>query len=162
MAAAPDGTLVCAWLDLQDKGTSVFASVSTDGGKGKSFTPAQKLGLGSWLLNAFPMDVGMVAVDSKNGIVSVWRREEIVYTCTPGKPEQSIEVGQQPWIASGKGDAWCTWLADRPEKLRLQDPTGAIRTLAQGEKNAVLAASETGDVAVTWTGRDGLWAWRMR
>lgn len=33
MAAALDGTLACAWLDLRDKGTQLFAAFSRDGGK---------------------------------------------------------------------------------------------------------------------------------
>lgn len=33
MAAAPNGTLACAWLDLRESGTQVFASFSKDGGK---------------------------------------------------------------------------------------------------------------------------------
>ena len=215
MAAAPDGTLACAWLDLREKGTTVFASVSSDGGKtwsrntrvyrspagtvcecchvsvcftpsgellvmfrnvlagnrdmylcrssdkGKSFTPAQKLGVGSWLLNACPMDGGMIATSAKNGIVSAWRREETIYTCTPGKAEKPIEVGQQPWIASGKGGTWCAWLVGRPGKLRLQDPTSAIRTLAEGANDPVLSASSKGTVALAWTGQGGLFATRV-
>lgn len=212
MGAAPDGTLACAWLDLREKGTTVFASISSDGGKtwssntlvyrspsgtvcecchlsvcftpsgellvmfrnvlagnrdmylcrssdkGKSFTAVQKLGVGSWLLNACPMDGGMIATSAKNGIVSAWRRVDVVYTCIPGKPEQRIEVGQQPWIASGKGGTWCTWLVGRPGKLRLQDPTGTIRTIADGANDPVLSASSKGMVALAWTGQGGLFA----
>lgn len=33
MAVAPDGTIACAWLDLREKGTQVFAAFSRDGGK---------------------------------------------------------------------------------------------------------------------------------
>ncbi len=215
MAVAPDGTLACAWLDLREKGTAVFASTSTDDGrswspnvrvyrspsgtvcecchvsvcftpsgellvmfrnvlagnrdmylcrsndKGKSFMPAQKLGLGSWPLNACPMDGGMIATGAKGGIVSAWRREETIYTCVPGKPEQRIEVGQQPWIASGKGGTWCAWLVGRPGKLRLQDPTGAIRTLAEGANDPVLSASSNATVALAWTGQGGLFATRV-
>jgi hypothetical protein len=32
MAARADGSVWCAWLDLRDKRTEVFASKSTDGG----------------------------------------------------------------------------------------------------------------------------------
>ncbi len=212
MGAAPDGTLVCVWLDLREKGTTVFSSTSLDGGKswsrntpvyrspsgtvcecchvsvcftasnellvmfrnvlqgnrdmylarslyrGKSFTPAQKIGFGSWPLNACPMDGGMIAADPKQGIVSAWRREEVVYTCVPGKPEKRVEVGQQPWIAVGKTGSWCTWLVGRPGTLRLQGPTGSIQTLAEGANNPVLVSTKRGDVALAWSGPGGLFA----
>lgn len=33
MAVAPNGTIACAWLDLRETGTQVFAAFSRDGGK---------------------------------------------------------------------------------------------------------------------------------
>ena len=214
MAAASDGTLACAWLDLREKGTAVFASVSKDSGKtwsrnaqvyrspdgtvcecchvsacfapngellvmfrnvlkgnrdmylcrsrdrGKSFTPAQKLGVGSWPLNACPMDGGMVVTAANGQTKTAWRREETVYTCSPGEREQPIEIGQQPWMAAGKEGFWSTWLVGRPGKLRIQNPTGTITTLAKGANDPVLC-SAGGVVAVAWTGLGGLWTSRL-
>ena len=210
MAAAPDGTLAACWLDLRQKGTAVFASVSRDGGKtwsrnvlvyrspeghvcecchtsiaftpgsellvmfrnvlqgnrdmylcrsregGKSFTPAEKLGVGSWQLNACPMDGGAVAADSRGKLISVWRREETVYTCVPGERERRIEDGQQPWLAVGKTGTWCAWLVGRPGRLRLLDPTGRITTLAERANDPVLCEGTLPWIA--WTGPEGLWA----
>ena len=210
MASAPDGTLACAWLDLREKGTTVFASVSTDGGKswrrnslvyrspsgtvcecchvsaafapsgellvmlrnvldgnrdmylcnsadqGRSFAPAQKIGVGSWPLNACPMDGGAVAVSKAGAVRSVWRREETVYTCAPGERERPIETGQQPWIAAGNGGFWSAWLVGRPGTLRVQNPTGAISTVAEGANDPVLASGPSGGGALAWTAADGL------
>lgn len=214
MAIAPDGTLACAWLDLREKGTTVFASSSRDGGKtwsrntcvyrspagtvcecchvslcfnaknellvmfrnvlqgnrdmylcysqdkGKTFSAAQKLGVGSWLLNACPMDGGMIAISARGAVQSIWRREGTVYTCLPGHKEQALETGQQPWNAAGKDGFWSAWLVGRPGKLRVQNPTGAITTLAEGANDPVLCA-KNGTVALSWTGPDGIWATRL-
>jgi hypothetical protein len=118
MAAAPDGTLACVWLDMRGRGTTLYGSFSRDGGAtwsrnqlvyrspdgticecchpsaaydrsgrlhvmwrnalggardmylstssdgGKTFSPARKLGKGTWPLDACPMDGGALAVSS--------------------------------------------------------------------------------------------------
>ncbi|MDZ4710094.1 MAG: sialidase family protein [Saprospiraceae bacterium] len=43
---------------------------------GKSFGREQKLGNGSWALNACPMDGGGIAIDKKGNLTTVWRRED--------------------------------------------------------------------------------------
>jgi len=43
---------------------------------GKSFGREQKLGNGSWALNACPMDGGGLAIDKKGNLTTVWRRED--------------------------------------------------------------------------------------
>ncbi|MGC4042585.1 MAG: exo-alpha-sialidase [Armatimonas sp.] len=214
MAVASDGTLACAWLDLREKGTTVFASTSRDGGKtwsrntcvyrspagtvcecchvslgftpknallvifrnvlqgnrdmylcysqdrGRTFSAAQKLGVGFWPLNACPMDGGMIAISARGAIQSIWRREGTVYTCLPGHKEQALEVGQQPWNVAGKDGFWSAWLVGRPGKLRVQSPTGVITTLAEGANDPVLCAKK-GTVSLAWTGPDGIWASRL-
>ncbi len=215
MASALVGTLACAWLDLREKGTTVFASLSNDAGKtwgrnmlvyrspsgtvcecchvsaaftpsgellvmlrnvldgnrdmylclspdrGKSFAPAQKIGVGSWPLNACPMDGGAIASDAKGRIFSAWRREETVYLCSPGQVERRIEEGQQPWVAAGKSGTWCAYLVGRPGRLRLRDPGGVISTVAEGANDPVLSANNRGAVALAWAGPSGLYAARL-
>jgi hypothetical protein len=64
---------------------------SADGGN--TFSQAQKLGKGSWQLNGCPMDGGAIALN--NGTPqTVWRREDKIFTATPGMPEKEIGEGR--------------------------------------------------------------------
>ncbi len=74
---------------------------------GGNFRPAQKLGEGTWPLNACPMDGGGLIIDNKGGIQTTWQRQGIVYTCKPGEPEIKRVNGRGPAIAySSKTDKW--------------------------------------------------------
>lgn len=67
---------------------------------GASFGKAQKLGLGSWKLNACPMDGGGLTI-SKNGKVhTIWKREGNIFTAIPGIPEIEIGSGRNCTIES--------------------------------------------------------------
>jgi hypothetical protein len=59
---------------------------------GRSFSAAQKLGTGSWKLNACPMDGGGLAVNKNGKVQTIWRREGNIFTAMPGIPE--VEIGQ--------------------------------------------------------------------
>ena len=61
---------------------------------GQTFSQAQKLGNGTWLLKGCPMDGGGLTIDSKNTIRTAWQRDGIVYYAEPGKPETKIGDGR--------------------------------------------------------------------
>lgn len=162
MAAAPDGTLACVWLDLRGKGTRLYSSISKDDGatwstnclvyaspsgticqcchpslafddRGKlyamfrnslggdrdmyltsstdyrNFTPATKLGKGSWKLDACPMDGGMLAIGKGGQVVTTWRREGTVYTCGLVGEEVPLGPGKQAWIATSGSKTTVVW-----------------------------------------------------
>jgi hypothetical protein len=206
MAASPDGTLACAWLDLRKGKTELYSSLSRDGGAtwsanrlvyrspdgticecchpsltydvkgrlfvmwrnwlggsrdmylcrsddgGRTFSAAQKLGQGTWPLNACPMDGGAVAVSKSGAVSTFWRRERQMYLCTPGKPEQRIGDGEQGWMALTASGPHVTWLERRNGALLASIPgqPGPI-TLAGEADDPVVAASPTGDtVVIVW------------
>lgn len=62
--------------------------------KGKTFSEAQKLGLGTWPLKGCPMDGGGLSIDSENYIRTAWQRDGIVYYTEPGKAEEKIGEGR--------------------------------------------------------------------
>jgi len=63
---------------------------SHDGGN--NFGAAEKLGNGNWKLDGCPMDGGGIVINSENTPQTVWRRQNKIFACEPGKPE--IEIGQ--------------------------------------------------------------------
>jgi hypothetical protein len=105
--ASPDSTVCeCCRPSVQAKGNNVFVMFrnwlqgsrdmylmqSVDGGT--TFRAAQKLGNGSWKLNACPMDGGALAVSNDGAVQTVWRREAAIYTNKVGDSEERIGEGK--------------------------------------------------------------------
>ena len=94
----------------------MYLSQSSDG---THFSPARKLGEGTWKLNACPMDGGGIAI-SANGPVTGWRREHSLFLDRPGEPEESIGEGVDMAIAAGKSGTYAIW--STPAGLELHVP----------------------------------------
>ena len=104
---SPDGTVCeCCKPSVAIKGNNVYVMFrnwlngnrdlylikSSDAGK--TFGQAQKLGNESWKLNGCPMDGGGLVINKNGNSETVWRREEKIYSSTPGLPEQEIGEGR--------------------------------------------------------------------
>ncbi len=83
---------------------------------GTTFGDAIRLGLTGWQLNACPMDGGMLAVNNRGEINTVWRRDKSVISAgTSFGAEMNLGVGEQPWTA-GCGEGFFTvWTSRRKE-----------------------------------------------
>ena len=69
----------------------------------KAFSPATKLGTGTWLLQACPMDGGSVFT-SGDTFTTIWQRAGSVFLAQPGSPEIPLGPGTQP-VAATLGSA---------------------------------------------------------
>ena len=78
----------------------LYLARSTDGGQ--SFSPATKLGSGTWQLNACPMDGGGVAVGSDGTPVAIWRRGRDVFTASDDRSGESVGSGKDPSLQVGR------------------------------------------------------------
>ena len=221
MEPGPGGEVACAWLDLREKGTTLFCAVSKDGGKtwgqnrvvyrspdgticecchpslafdgrgrlyamwrnwlggardmylarsedgGRTFGGAQKLGEGTWPLNACPMDGGMLAAGAGGAAVTtVWRRRREMFACAPGGRERGLGPGEQGWVAAdASGTAHAVWIVGRPGRLlaavlpRGGGAAGVVptRTLSEWANDPVVACAPTGrgPVVAAWTAGEG-------
>jgi hypothetical protein len=70
----------------------LYLTTSLD--KGQTFDAAQKLGAGTWKLNACPMDGGGLSIDPKGKIHTVWRREGQIFSAEPGQREVLLGDGR--------------------------------------------------------------------
>lgn len=207
MASGADGSIWCVWLDLRDKKSEIYATVSRDDGAtweanqcvyrspsgsvcecchpsvivngnnvhvmfrnsiggdrdmfvtssndgGKSFTPARKLGSGTWTLDACPMDGGMLAAGPKGSLETVWRRDGNVYTATAdGSPEVLLGKGQQPWITATSKGSVIVWTAGREGDLLAHSPESEQpKKLAEAARDPMITAASngTGPAIVCW------------
>ncbi len=83
------------WLATESTGSSDFS--------------AQKLGMGSWALNACPMDGGDILALGGGAFTTVWQRAGEVYYCAPGGMEIGLGKGKQPVGVQVGGKALVFW-----------------------------------------------------
>ncbi len=116
---------------------------------GKVASSPVKVGLGTWEINACPMDGGGM-VYSEGKLVSAWRRSDEVYLTTPERPETRIGTGVdvvvavsggQPYVAWQKAGKVQVWSAGKTEVL--QEQGGAMPSLVALPDGGVLAAWES-------------------
>jgi hypothetical protein len=76
---------------------------SSDGGK--TFGKAEKVGEGTWMLKACPMDGGGVFMSPDGKLSTVWRRNDKLFVARPGQPETEYATGKNAQLVSTeKGD----------------------------------------------------------
>jgi hypothetical protein len=89
----------------------MYLAHSRDGGK--SFSPAQKLGMGTWNLKACPMDGGGIALDPNGEVGTTWRRENAIYYARPGSMEQQLGEGRASALAASARGHYVVWQEKR-------------------------------------------------
>lgn len=137
------GTLEVMWRNCVDGARDFYMVRATNG---KTFGPPEKLGLGTWKINACPMDGGdLTHVNGRP--VSVWRRNDDVFTAEPGKPEVKIGKGHDV-AAAGRGkNLYAVWV--REGKLTLW-ADGKTEVIGEDAVFPAIAALPNGGAIVAW------------
>lgn len=122
--------------------------VATSANGGRTFSPASKLGEGTWKLDACPMDGGGLVVDRSGKVGSAWRRELTIYFAEPGKAETVIAEGRSPMIARDGKRTYIVWQQGTAIKLKtLGADTESV--VGEGRLPQVLPVTG-GGVLVAW------------
>jgi hypothetical protein len=121
------GQILVMWRNWLAGSRDMYLVRSRDG---VSFSQPQKLGTGTWKLNACPMDGGGLAV-FENRIVTAWRRDHEIFLASPGAKEVPLEEGVDVTIAAGQAGAYAVW-----------STSAGIRALVPGEKNPITLAAK--------------------
>ena len=152
LAFGPGGELAAMWRDSLAGARDMRMALSRDGGQ--TFGPAEKLGTGTWKLNACPMDGGGITFlrDNPGKFLTVWRREGTLYSALAGAPEQALGEGRDAVIAASTRAPVMAWqtkaglaLKACGEPLRVLDPKGSAASLA--------AAPDGRFVVIVWESR---------
>jgi hypothetical protein len=133
-----DGDIHVQWRNSLGGNRDMFVAHSKDGGQ--SFGSAEKLGRGTWALNACPMDGGALAVVGGK-LMSAWRRDRTVFLVDSlGAIEQPLGSGEQPWLAATVQGPYVAWVSSRGGRLQLLRPgADATATLSEKAADPVLA-----------------------
>ncbi len=95
---------------------------------GVTFSQPERLGKGTWQLNACPMDGGERVISSGKTFTA-WRRAEDVFLTEPGREEVKLGAGKDVALAASGGAAFVAW------------SSGGKVQLWTGEKTSMLSES---------------------
>jgi hypothetical protein len=147
-----NGIIHVMWRNALKGNRDMYLAKSDDAGK--SFGLARKTGVGSWKLNACPMDGGDLAVSPTGSLTTVWRRNGQIYSTDPEEPsEKLLGRGEQPVVTTISRGQYFVWLTRRRGDLLISAPNVMSPTkLAENASDPAIAAarSEGGPVLAVW------------
>ena len=133
---ARDGSIHAMFRNWLGGSRDMYDAVSPADG---STFKAQKLGQGTWPLNACPMDGGSIFEGG-----SVWRRDGSVFFAANAKPEVELGKGKDPSATMANGELFAAWTegtAIRTNSGKTLSEDGAFVNV--GGTDAVIAAWES-------------------
>lgn len=144
----PRGDLFVMWRNAIDGARDMWSTTRPAGAE--DFGPAAKLGHGTWLLKACPMDGG-VAFAARDAFATVWQRDGAVYCGSPGQPEVRLASGTQPVAATTASRSLAVWQQGSDLWSSPVDATAAPRLLSSGARfPSLLALPGTDQVILTY------------
>lgn len=150
------GDIHVQWRNSLGGNRDMFVARSND--EGATFGDAQKLGRGTWALNACPMDGGAIAVVGGR-LTSAWRRDRTIFLVDSLQAvEQPLGTGEQPWLAATAQGPYVAWVTSRGGNLQLLRPGyDEAVTLAERASDPVLAVGPGSNLPVVaiWEESDG-------
>jgi hypothetical protein len=146
-----DGQILVMWRNWLGGARDMYLARSRDGA---TFSKPEKLGRGTWQLNACPMDGGGLVVSGKR-IVTAWRRAEDIYLDEPGEQETKLAAGKDVAISMSRDRVYAAWssggevmLWDSDKTMTLSK-TGAFPALTSLTDGGIVAAWEENGAIVT-------------
>jgi hypothetical protein len=145
------GRMLVMWRNSLGGARDMYMATSRDG---VTFSTAQKLGTGTWHLNACPMDGGGIAVSSTR-VVTAWRRDGTIFLAEPGQPEKQAGAGKDVALALARSHTYALWVngtsleAWIDGKLEVLSAAGAFPSVTSLPAGGALAAwEENGTVEI--------------
>ena len=130
--------VVVMWRNWLNGARDMYRSISSDGGL--TFSAAEKIGTGTWKLNACPMDGGSLAASDET-VSYAWRRGgKLFFTTDPGSEQLLAESGTHPVVMRSNHDFAYVW----------QDQGDLFWTTSSFKETSVLG-SNAGFAASTWS-----------
>lgn len=146
VAADGNGNVYVMFRNDLKGARDLYLAHSRDGGQ--TFSPAEKLGTGTWMFNKCPMDGGGISIGPDGHIGTTWRRDNAVFYAEPGEPEQKIADGKAPALVKTASGNYLAW--QEGNEIRVMTPDKiAPQTIGSGIYPR-LAAVPAGGVICMW------------
>jgi hypothetical protein len=138
-----DGNILVMWRNWLEGSRDMYLARSSDGLK---FSKPEKLGAGTWKLNACPMDGGGIAIAGSR-IVTAWRRERDIFIVRPGAQETVIGTGVDVAIAGGPRGVYVIWSGPAGVETLIPGRSKATTVAPKGSFPAIAALPDGGALA---------------
>jgi len=148
LAFDPKGKLYVMFRNVLDGARDMYVTSTNDR---QTFSPAAKLGQGTWMLDACPMDGGMISVDEKGSLQAIWRREGAIFSSPSSTAEQQLAEGHNPWFAFGSDGEYKIWQTG--DNVAIERPDGTPVPMQPGVDPVVTASPDRSVVIAAWTHR---------
>lgn len=102
-----EGNLAVMWRNSIEGTRDMWLATRPTGAN--QFTPARKLGEGTWNLKGCPMDGGRILAAGGGKFWSVWQRAGEVFLARAEGAEISLGQGKQPIAVSSGGETFVFW-----------------------------------------------------
>ena len=143
VAISAAGELLVMWRNSLGGSRDLYLTTSRDG---VAFSSPQKLGNGTWKLNACPMDGGGLAV-SPTKVVTAWRRDSSVFLDVPGQPERQLGTGKDVALALSGNQTYVAWVEGTQVEAWIG---GNVEVLSKNGSFPALAGLPGGGVLAAW------------
>jgi hypothetical protein len=144
-----EGGIDVMWRNVLD-GSRDFYLIRADAQR--RFGRPEKLGLGTWKIDACPMDGGgLVRAGGKT--TAVWRREDSIFIGEAGKPETKIGEGKDVALAAAGDRIYAAWIKEG--RLALW-ASGKQETIAHEAAFPNLTALPDGGALLAWEENNGI------
>lgn len=154
-AYADDGTLDVMWRNCLSGSRDLYMIHSKTG---QLFDTAEKLGKGTWKIDACPMDGGGITHDGGR-IITAWRRGGEIFIAEPGQAEKRIGEGRDVAIVASQGRIYALWVKDSRLEVWI---SGKLEAIAEKAANPSLTVLPGGEVLAAWEEDRGISLRRLR
>ncbi len=137
LAIESNGEILAMWRNWLDGSRDMYLARSGDG---RQFSKPEKLGEGTWKLNACPMDGGGIAI-AGGKIMTVWRREHDIFLDRAGGPENRIGTGVDSAIAAGADGVYAVWSTPAGIQAIVPGKSEPVELAPKGSFPAIVAAA---------------------
>lgn len=142
VAISADGAVRVLFRNSVDGDRDFYLATAPDG----EHFEIVKLGIGSWPLNACPMDGGGLG-EFQGSVITLWRRESDLFLARPNhEPEERLATGKNPAIALRKDGIYAVW--STPEGIMTKVPGKPAYVLSKSGAFPVLTGQ--GPVIAAW------------
>jgi hypothetical protein len=146
------GVVLVMFRNALEGSRDMYLARSANGGK--TFEPAQKVGQGTWKLDACPMDGGGVTVDEKGRVATIWRREGTVFATRGGDPEQSLGEGRNPATVATTAGVYSAWTEGSSVRVEMKE--AEPETVDEDGAFPALAVVRDGSAVVAWESKGAI------
>ena len=152
VAVDRSGVILVMFRNALEGSRDMYLARSANGGK--TFEAAEKVGQGTWKVEACPMDGGALTVDEEGRVATIWRREGTVFATRGGDPEKSLGPGRNATTVATKGGVYSAWTEGTSVRVKTQ--AAEPETVDEDGAFPALAAVRDGSAVVAWESKGAI------